>query len=385
MSFTIQPISLSSSKEINEFIDVQWDIYKNDKNWVPPLVVERKDHLDPKKNPFFAHAKVQLFVARDEKKKVIGRVSAQLNYEYDKVYTNGKTEVGFFGLYETPDNPEVAKALLDAAEKWCKEQGCTKIIGPMSYSINDECGLLVEGFDTPQYIFMAHNPKYYPGLIENNGYAKAKDLIAWHYPYFHNPAPEPALQMLEHVRSAPGVKIRNIDLNQSERDVKLMLEVFNSAWSQNWGYVPFTEAESKKLAEDLKMFADPNIIHLIEVEGKIAAVSLCLPNLHEVIKDLDGCRNPLNYAKLLYRVKTKKFTQMRLVILGVKKEFRGGVFAGGALSVALYSLAHQSCAANGYKTSELGWTLEDNDKINKGIELMGGVRYKLYRIYEKAL
>jgi hypothetical protein len=377
----IQIQAISSNKEISEFIDLQWDIYKNDKQWVPPLVVERKEHLDPKKNPFFDHAQVQLFVARDEKGKVVGRISAQLNFEYDKVYGKG---TGFFGFFEAPDNAQIANELMGTAEKWCKEKGCTKIIGPMSFSINDECGLLINGFEHPPYLFMAHNPKYYQTQIESNGYTKAKDLIAWHY-NFGGPAPEGAVQFFEHVKSSPGVKIRTVDMNNLDRDVRLLLEVFNSAWSQNWGYVPLTEPEIQKMVKDFKLLAEPRIIHLIEVEGKIAAVSLCLPNLHEVIKDLNGCRNPLNFARLLYRIKTNKFTQMRLIILGVKKEFRGGIFAGGALSVALYVLAHQSCTELGYKSCELGWTLEDNDRINKGIELMGCERYKLYRLYEKNL
>ena len=379
MPTQIQPIS--SDKEISEFIDLQWDIYKHDPYWVPPLVLERKDHLNTKKNPFFKHAQVQLFVARNEKGKVIGRISAQLNEEYDKIYGKG---TGFFGFFEAPEDPALAEALMATAERWCKEKGCTKIIGPMSFSINDECGLLVEGFETPPYIFMAHNPRYYQRLIEANGYQKAKDLIAWHFD-FSKEAPEGAVQFCEYVKSAPGVKIRNLDPNNMERDVTLLLEVFNEAWSQNWGYVPLTKAESQKLAEDFKLLADPGLIQMIEVEEKLAAVSMGLPNLHEVIKDLNGCRNPLNLARLLYRVKAKKFTQMRLVILGVKKEYRGGIFAGGALSVALYVIAHQACVSLGYKTGELGWTLEDNDKINKGIELMGASRYKLYRLYEKTL
>jgi GNAT superfamily N-acetyltransferase len=379
MPTLIQPIS--SDKEIREFIDLQWDIYKHDPHWVPPLVVERKDHLNPKKNPFFAHAQVQLFVARDEKGKVLGRISAQINDEYDKRHGKG---TGFFGLFEAPEDPALAEALMATAEKWCKEKGCTKIIGPMSFSINDECGLLVEGFDTSPYIFMPHNPRYYQKLIEDNGYQKAKDLIAWHF-NFSQAAPEGAVQFFEYVKTAPGVTIRNLDPKQMERDVDLLLEVFNEAWSQNWGYVPLTKAESQKLAADFTLIAEPGLIQFIEVDGKLAAVSMGLPNLHEVIKDLNGCRNPLNFVRLLYRVKAKKFTQMRLVILGVKKEYRGGIFAGGALSVALYVLAHQACVSLGYKTCELGWTLEDNDKINKGIELMGASRSKLYRIYEKTL
>jgi GNAT superfamily N-acetyltransferase len=379
MPSKIQPIS--SQKEINEFIDLQWEIYKHDPQWVPPLLLERKDHLNTKKNPFFKHAQMQLFVARDEKGKVIGRISAQINDEYDKLYGKG---TGFFGFFEAPDDPALVKALIETAEQWCKERGCNKILGPMSFSINDECGLLVEGFDTPPYLFMAHNPRYYQKLIEENHYKKAKDLIAWSYD-FSVPAPEGAVQFYEYVKAAPGVKIRTLDPANMERDVNILLSVFNEAWSQNWGYVPLTTEESQKLAKDFTQLAEPRIIHIIEVEGQVAAVSMCLPNLHEVIKDLNGCRNPLNLARLLYRVKTKKFTQMRVVILGVKKEFRGGIFAGGALSVALYMLTYNSCVALGYKTAELGWTLEDNDKINKGIELMNGKRYKLYRIYEKNL
>lgn len=381
MPSKVHPISLDAKKEVNEFIDLQWEIYKNDPHWVPPLVLERQEHFSPKKNPFFQHATVQLFVARNDAGKVVGRISAQLNSEYDKKYGKG---TGFFGFFEAPNDPEVAKQLLAAAEAWCKERGCTKIQGPFNFSINDECGLLVKGFDSPPYLFMAHTPAYYQALVEGNGYQKAKDLIAWSYD-ITKPIPEPALQITDYVLATPGLKIRNIDMKNIHRDVRVILDVFNSAWSNNWGYVPLTEAELNKLAEDLKLIARPELIKIAEMEGKTAAILLSLPNLNEVIKDLNGCRNPLNFARLLYRVKTNKFTTARLVLLGIKKEFRGGVFAGGSLSVALYVDAHKTSKALGYQKGELGWTLEDNEKINNGIELMGGVPYKIYRIYEKTI
>jgi hypothetical protein len=378
MSIAVEAVQ--SKQAMAEFIELPWKIYHNDPAWVPPLRIEREEHFDAKKNPFFQHAEVQLFLARNPQREVVGRISAQLNFEHNRIYGEG---TGFFGCFEAFDSHEVAAALFQAAEKWCRDRGCSTIRGPFSFSINDDCGVLIDGFETPPYVLMGHSPRYYAALHEASGYTKIKDLLAWHYKLSE---PDPmVLEIADNVEKAPGLVVRNINMSRLEEDVRSILDVFNEAWSKNWGFVPLTEAEILKMSKDLKLIADPELIKIAEVNGKVAAVALALPNVHEAIQDLNGSLFPTGIFKLLYRLKTHKIKGVRMVILGVKKEFRGGIFQGGGLSVLLYVRSYQAAVRLGYQFGEGGWTLEDNEKINQGIMLMGGVRYKTYRIYEKAL
>jgi hypothetical protein len=381
MNAEIVPISFSSKKDIEQFIDFQWEIYRNDPAWVPPLKLERRDHINPKVNPYFEHAEMQLFLAK-QGGKIVGRISANRNFEYDKRYGTG---TGFFGLFECINDLEVAKALVRTAEEWCKARGCTRVMGPFSHSINDECGFLIKGFQFPPYVFMPHNPEYYPTFIEALGYSKIKDLIAWRYD-LTKALNDFTLEIASAVRSAEGLIVRDLDMNRFEDDFKTVLDIYNEAWEKNWGYVPFTEAEAKKFVKDAKLIIEPRTIKIAEVNGEPAAVTMMLPNLNEVIKDLNGAPSPLGLARLLWRAKvSKSFTSGRLIILGIRKKFRGGVFAGGSLSVLLYVESHRSSQAIGWRDAELGWTLEDNEKINLGIQMMGGDPYKLYRIYSRDL
>ena len=376
MSLQIRPVA--NRRELIEFIKLPWQIYRNDPAWVPPLVKERLDFLNPRKNPFFEHADVQLFLAYRNGTPV-GRISAQ----WDRLHLDRHRDgAGFFGLFESVEEPEVAQALLQTAGAWVRERGGSRLRGPFSLSINEECGLLVDGFEHPPFILMGHNPPYYRSLIEQQGFAKAKDLFCWRYDP-RNPILEGPLQIAEAVRQHPGLVIREVDPKHLERDVRIILEVFNSAWEKNWGFVPLTEAEIKKAAKDFKLILDPRIALIAEVEGKPAAICLAVPSLHEAIRDLNGKLFPIGLVKLLYRLKRHKIRSARLVLLGVKKEYRGSILGG--LSVLLYCEVGRRGREAGYRASESSWTLEDNEKINAGIEFMGAERYKTYRIYEKKI
>jgi hypothetical protein len=252
----------------------------------------------------------------------------------------------------------------------------------MSFTINDEVGLLVEGFDTPPKIMMPHTAPYYPKLLEGCGYAKVKELFAWDYDCGRD-IPEMAQKIADRVRGMEGLTIRSVDLSKAEEEVAIIMEIFNEAWSRNWGFVPFTQKELSKLAKDLKLILDPRLALIAEYQGKPIAISIAFPDLNQMIKDLNGRLCPWRLLKLLYRVKFHKYTDARLVLLGIKREHRKGPLAG--LSVLLYSEMHRRGREMGLRGGELGWTLEDNDKINKGIELMGGRVYKRYRVYEKTL
>lgn len=374
MSLQIRPVA--SRRELLTFIKLPWRLYQNDPAWVPPLIRERQGFLNPKKNPFFEHADVRLFLATRDGTPV-GRISAQINSLSNEIH---REKAGCFGLFESENEPQVAASLFEAAERWLKGKGMERVRGPFSFSINEECGLLVKGHEHPPFILMGHNPPFYSGLLERSGYRKAKDLFCWRYDS-KRPVPEGPLQIAQEVRKYPGLKIREVDPRHLERDVRILLEVFNSAWANNWGFVPLTESEVRKAAKDFKLILEPKLALIAEVDGKPAAISLALPNLNEAIRDLKGRLFPAGIFKLLYRIKRRKIRSARLMLLGIKKEYRGSLLGG--LSVLLYVEKHRRSQELGHWGGELSWTLEDNEKINAGIEFMGGEHYKTYRIYEK--
>ena len=371
-------VPVETRRQLKAFIRLPWSIYRNDPAWVPPLLAERNDILNRKKNPFFEHAQAQYFLAEREGE-VIGRISAHIDRLHNQTH---QEQTGFFGFFESIDDPEVAKALFDAAAGWLKERGMKAIRGPFSFSINEETGLLVKGFAHPPFILMAHNPPYYPALLERWGFTKLKDLYCWRYDS-KGPVPEGPLQVAEEVRKYPGLTIREVGRATIDKDVRILLDVFNSAWSHNWGFVPLTENEIRKAIKDFKLILEPKLALIAEVNGIPAAISLALPNLNEAIRDLNGRLFPFGLVKLLYRLKRKKIRSARLMLLGIKKEFRGSILGG--LSVLLYVEKHRRSSELGHWGGELSWTLEDNEKINAGIEFMGGEHYKTYRIYEAPL
>ncbi len=370
-------IPVEGAADFKRFIKLPYRLYQDDPRWIPPLYRERKETLHPKKNPYYQHATVRLFLALDGDRPV-GRISAQIDHQYEKFHGE---RVGHFGFFESENDPEIAKALLNAAEEFAKKNGARRILGPFSFSINEESGLLIDGFDQPLMIMTPYNPTYYPPFVENNGFTKAKDLYAWWCEGKHL-LPE-AAQVAEQVSQYPGLKIRKVEKRRLEQELQTIFSIYNSAWEKNWGFIPFLPEEVAKVAQELKLILDPEIALLAEVNGETAGICLGVPNLYEVIGDLKGRLFPFGFAKLLRRIRTKKFRSLRLMLLGVKKEFRGSVLGG--LSVLLYTEISRRSYQAGYVGGELGWTLEDNHKINAGIEFMGGKRIKTFRIYEKDL
>lgn len=374
----MQIIPVKTKKDLSRFIELPYRLYENDPHWIPPLKLERREFFDPKKNPYYENAEVALFLALDGDEPV-GRISAQVNHLHNERYGE---KTAHFGCFETVENDAVAASLLSTAETWAKARGMTKVTGPFTFSINEETGLLIDGFDKPPFPFMAHNPAYYAALIEKNGYAKIKDLVAWNYDA-KRPVPEAAQQIADVVREYPGLVLREVDLKNMDGELKIISDVFNSAWAKNWGFIPWTDSELKKMAKDMKMILEPKLALIAEVDGKPAAISISIPNYHEAIRDLKGKLLPFGLFKMLYRLKIKKPKSSRMCLLGIKKEFRNDVLGG--LSVLLYAEMHKRGAALGHWGGELSWTLEDNEKINTGISLMGGVPYKKYRVFEKNL
>jgi hypothetical protein len=339
--------------------------------------LERWSTLHPKKNPYYRHATVQLFLAK-RNGRVAGRISAQLDHEYEKFH---RERVGHFGFFECENDPQVAQALFNTAEGFLKGHGATRALGPLSFSTNEESGLLIDGYDQPLMIMMPYNPPFYASLIEAAGYKKAKDLYAWHYQV--GKIPDAPMQIAEVVARHPGLVVRPLNQNDFEGDLEKIMEIFNSAWAENWGFVPLTQAEIHKAAKDLKLFMDPEIAFLAELNGEPIGMCLSAPNLYELTKGLKGRLFPLGIFRLLWRIKKKKYKNGRLMLLGIKKQYRGSAL--GALSVLLYVEIHRRGLKQGYDFGELSWTLEDNEKVNQGIEFMGGKRYKTMRIFEKKL
>jgi hypothetical protein len=365
-------------EETDRFLDVARHVYRGDASWVTPLDMDMKGRLNPKKNPFFEHAVGTTFLAvRDGID--VGRCTAQIDHEHQNKF---RDDVGFFGFLDTVDDPLVVKGLLDAACGWLSAHGMKKARGPVSLSINEEWGLLVEGFDTPPSIMMPFHKPYQGALVEAAGFKKEKDLFAWRYQV--GEVPERARQAHAGIVAMPGVKIRSVDLGRMLPEVRTIMSIFNEAWEKNWAHVSVTEAELHKTAADLRMILIPELAIVVEIDGEPAAISIALPNLNEIIGDLDGKLFPFGFAKLLWRLKVRRPRSARLILLGIRQKFRNQK-KYGRLSTAMYVEMNDRGRKAGMTWGELSWTLEDNAPVNLGIKRMGGRLCKTYRLYEKAL
>ncbi|MBS2016881.1 MAG: hypothetical protein JST00_28605 [Deltaproteobacteria bacterium] len=361
---------------IKDFLGVVDTIYKSDPVYIRPLDMDLSDRLNPKKNPFFEHAEGTIFTAY-RGGKCVGRVTAQIDREH---LDRHKDDTGFFGFLDTVDDPEVVRELLARAESWLRQRGMKKVRGPMSLSINEEMGCLVEGFEHPPTLMNPHHRPYQGGLIEQAGYAKEKDVFGWRYQIGDISAR--VRKAHDEIAAMPEVTARPLSTKDIERDVKLTLDIFNEAWIENWGFVPMTKKEGEKLASDLKLFILPELTCLVLVDGEPAAVAIALPNVNELIGDLHGKLFPLGLPKLLYRLKVEGAKSGRLLILGIKKKVRmQRKYAG--LSLFLYAKMNDGGRKCGMSWGELGWTLEDNSAMNAGIKMMGAKKYKVYRVFTK--
>lgn len=372
----VEPVS--GKKGVAEFIQFQFKLYRDDPNWVPPLIEERMALLDPRKNPFFEHARYQLFLARRDGQ-TVGAIGAGVDDNHNRTHNE---QAGSFGFFECVDDPEVAAALLGAAEAWVAAQGMTVIRGPLNPSINEEIGTLIEGFDEPPVVMMTYNPRYYPALIEGCGYSKAMDVFAWDFDIEADlkNAPEKLFRVAEKTLQKQGLRVRKVDMRNFARDVAMVKEVYNRAWQKNWGAVAMTDREIDHLAANLKPVLDPNLVFIAETaDGKPAGISLALPDLHQALKRSGGGHMwPFGLLKFLWH--KRKTTQVRLVIMGMLEEYRGR----GADAIFYLETAKEALK-RGYKRMEASWILENNTMMNQIIERLGGRKYKTYRVYEKRL
>lgn len=363
--------------DLRDFLNVVDYIYRSDPNFVRPLNMDLKERLSHK-NPFFNHAEGTTFTAHRDGW-CVGRITAQIDRAHLKLHQD---DAGFFGFFDTVDDQEVANALLDAARSWLKARGMQRVRGPMSLCVNEEIGCLIEGFDTPPMIMMPHHLPYQAALIDNAGLEKVKDLYAWRYTV--GEIPKRAQRAHDEIAAMPEVRVRHIDMKRLDRDVRVVMAIFNDAWEKNWGFVPLSEEELSHLASDFKLILVPELTYIVDIDGEPAAFAVAIPNLNEMIHDLKGKLSPLGIAKLVWRLKVARAKTARLCFLGVRSKYRH-VKKYGGLSTYLYAKMNEAGARLGIEWGELSYTLEDNAPVNLGIKFMGGTVYKKYRLFEAAL
>ncbi len=368
---------VSGKTMLEAFIRVPWFVYADDPNWVPPLLLERREALSAK-NPFFQHAEWRAWIAYQDDRPV-GRISAQIDRLYLEIHDES---TGFFGMIEAPDDPAVFAALFHSAESWLRSKGMKRVLGPFSLGINQEMGLLVDGLDTPPYVMMGHARPYYGAAIVALGYAPEQDTLAYEVAPKNFAMPETMKKLLQ--RQAHRIRSRVFDKNRRAEDLAAMRSIFNDAWSGNWGFVPFTEAEFTAVGKELLMLVPAEFIRIAEVDGKPAAFIVMLPNVNEAIADLNGRLLPFGWAKLAWRLKVRAPKTARIALMGVQRVYQF-TRLGPALAFLTIEALEQPAIRAGIECVEMSWILEDNQGMRNIIERVGGKISKRYRMYGKEL
>ncbi|HTE38132.1 MAG TPA: dATP pyrophosphohydrolase [Reyranella sp.] len=366
--------------DLKAFIQLPVRLFAGHKGYTPHLNVERQEAYSPQKNPLFQHVEVQLFVAR-RAGRVVGRISAQVDRAYLERYAD---DTGHFGSLVSEDDPAIFSALFAAAENWLRQKGMKRSTGPFSLSVNEEVGLLVSGFDSTPMLMVPYDPPYSGARVEANGYAKIKDLFSYNYDVQN--APETiGKKLMARAGMGERVKVRSANMKMFDAEVRTIVGIFNDAWSDNWGFVPLTQAEIDHAAKAFGPVIVPELCVFVEVDDEAVAFIVALTNLNEAIEGLSGRLGPLNLLKLLWRLKIAGVDSTRVPLMGVKKKFRNHPLMGAGLAMMAIDQLRQNGKRLGKKTAELGWILEDNKATNNIIRSVGGVHYKTHRIYEKAL
>ena len=368
---------VSTRRDRDAFIKFQWRIYANDPVWVPPLIIERKTFLDRKRHPFYRHGDAALFLAR-QNDEIVGRIMASDDPNYNSLH---QSNVGCFGLFECIDDRNVAAALFEAAVNWLRKKGRTEMMGPIDYSTNYVCGLLIDGFQFAPTILTAHNPPYYRELIEGCGFTKAKDWYAW---WFADPAKAVThlRRFAERVRRRWPVTIRSANLKNIREETRRLRQIYNQAWEKNWGFVPFTEAEFEFMTREMKPLLMPEFAWIAEMGNEPIGFTLCLPDINVALRHLNGRLTrfgfPIGLIKLLFY--KRRIRKGRLIALGVIEKYR----RAGVAEMLVLRVMEETMIKRGI-TGELSMTLEDNFMINRFLEAIGATKYKTYRIFKRIL
>ncbi len=367
---SVDIVAVQDRQSLAQFIELPYRLYRHHPYWVPPLRMAQKELLNTRKHPFYAHAEMQCFLAR-RNGEVCGRVAAIVDRNYNAFQ---KENAGAFGFFESVDDVEVARAVMESARQWLRERGAAVIRGPLSPSTNYECAMLVDGFDSPPNVMMPYNSPSYPRMLEAIGLRKCKDLLAyWSTPLEVNAAK--VERVARRAAGGQGVAIRQIRMKKFDEEVRTIWNLYNASWAHNWGFVPMTREEFLHEAAEMKQILKPEFVLLGEVEGRPVGFALALPNINLALKHAGGSLFPLGLFKILYHQRLIK--ELRVVALGVVEEYRtAGVAAG------FYAELIRNARRLGFGLSEMSWILEDNVLMNRSLEAMGARRYKTYRIYE---
>lgn len=373
----VRVTAVDDSAALRRFVDVPSRVFESDPAWVRPLALERRAHLSPRSNPYFRHARWQAWIAwrGDEP---VGRISAQIDALHLERYADA---TGFFGMLDAEDREETFAALVGTAERWLRDRGMQRVRGPFSLSINDEMGLLVDGFDTPPPFMLGHARPYYAVRVEQLGYRKAVDALAYVVPPDFEAPP-----VMRRLVAAAGhrIRVRPLDRRRFDADISVMRDIFNDAWSENWGFVPFTEAEFRELGRTLRFVIGDDLVQIAEVDGEPAAFIVAIPDINEAIRDLGGRLFPTGWAKLLWRVKVAHPRSARVPLMGVLRRFQR-MRIGTTLAFAVIDACRVALQRRGVTSVDLSWILEGNAGMRSIIESIGGRAYKRYRVYERRL
>lgn len=372
-SLRIQPVS--GPADVEAYIRFPFRLYEGSPHWCAPLLLERREFLDPRKNPVFEYAKIQLFLAL-RGTEVVGTIAAINNSRYGEFHPEEK-HVGFFGLFECIQDKAVADALYAAAGEWLKGEGKSVMRGPVNFTTNDVVGLLVDGFDEDPSIMMSYNNPYYDGLFAAAGFTKAKDVFAYELSVkvYDGRLDELAARLAKRGR----VQVRPIDLKRWKEELEFVRYCYNLAWAKNWGFVPWTDRELEFIAKELKPLADPRLAFVAEVDGKPAGIMITIPDANQALKLAKGKLFPFGLLKILWQLKVKKVSRLRTMALGVLPEHR----RLGIAAILIQRLS-QNARVMGYKGSELSWILEDNEGLLGPLRQIGAWRTKTYRVYDRS-
>lgn len=363
---------VATTRDRDRFIRFPWTLYRNDACWVPPLISECRVFLDPARNPFFEHAEAKLFLAVDPAGAVRGRIAAVVNRRHIEIHGE---KTGFFGLFECVNDHAVAAALFDAAAGFLRSRGLTVMRGPENLSINDDLGLLIEGFDSPPAIMMPHNPPYYAALIEARGFRKAMDLLAYYEDIGPTSIPDSVKLGIERCRERYQFRIRQVNMSRFEEDLRTIHSLYSRAWERNWGAIAMTEKEFAHLAAQLKPAVDPDFCLIAEVGGETAGFSLALPDFNQVLIKLNGRLFPFGFLKALwYR---RHIDRLRVITLGTLRKFRHM-----GIDSCFYYENWKRALAKGMTRAEMSWILETNAPMNNALTKLGYRVYKRYRLYD---
>ncbi len=368
---------VESRADLARFVDLPYRLHREDRNWIPPFKAEVAKLLDRRANPFFDHAEADYFLAERDGQ-VVGRIAAIHNRLHNEVHED---RVGFFGFFECVNDFTVAAPLLDTAAAWVRERGLDTLRGPMSFSTNDECGLLIDGFDTPNTLMMPHNPPYYLTLLEAAGFTKAKDLVCLQGGSLEAPLvpPERTARAVELIMKRYRLRMRPLDMRRFNEEVELVKRLYNACWEKNWGFVPMTDAEIDNLAKQFRPVVIPTLVPFVEQEdGTPIAFGLALPDLNEALrKNRSGAMFPAALT-MLWKLKTRRITRARVLLLGILPEWRGR-----GIDSALYHWIWSKAAEIGIGWGEAGWLLEDNAGIIQGLSKANFTPYKTYRVLDR--